>query len=105
MSQEGGAVDGGDDDDGSDEESESDEGGGGEYQQNNMAFKSYEIDQGLMRDEIFAIRNHKWTTMANIQDEYDFGLLLLDCRPLKIEIINHCDALLAVLEKYIIEEF
>ena len=70
-----------------------------------MAFKSVDIDQGLMREEIVAIRNHKWTTMANIRDEYDFGLLYLDCKPLKVDIINHCDELLAVLEKYIKTEF
>ena len=58
-----------------------------------------------MRNEIFFIRKHKWATMRNIQDEYDFGLLLLDCRPLKTEIIEHCDALLATLEKYLKNEF
>ena len=58
-----------------------------------------------MRDEILAIRKHKWTTMADIQDEYDFGLLILDCRPLKNDIIDHCDKLLAHLERYIKNEF
>ena len=43
--------------------------------------------------------------MANIQDEYDFGLLLLDCRPLKKDIIDHCDKLLNHLEKYLKNEF
>ena len=28
------------------------------------AYKSVDIDQGLMRDEILAIRKHKWTTMS-----------------------------------------
>ena len=70
-----------------------------------MAFKSVEIDQGLMRNEIIFIRKHKWTTMANIDDEYDFGLLILDCRPLKKDIIDHCDKLLAHLERYLKNEF
>jgi len=83
------------------EESDSEEEGGGGYQQNNMAFKSVDIDQGLMRNEIFSIRKHKWTTLENIADEYDFGLLLLNCRPLKKAIIDHCELLLVHLEKYL----
>ena len=58
-----------------------------------------------MSEEIRAIRKHKWTTMQNIQDEYDFGLLLLNCKPLKEDIIEHCDVLLNHLEKYIKNEF
>lgn len=87
------------------EESDSDEEGGGGYTQNNMAFKSVDIDQGLMRDEIMFIRNHKWLTLQNISDEYDFGLLLLDCKPMKMEIVEHCDVLLSHLEKNIKNEF
>ena len=58
-----------------------------------------------MRDEITFIRNHKWLTLQNISDDYDFGLLLLDCKPLKQEIVNHCDTLLSHLEKNIKNEF
>ena len=54
---------------------------------------------------IQAIRKHKWATLFNINDSYDFGLLLLDCRPLKSDIIAHCDTLLLHLEKYIKNEF
>lgn len=43
--------------------------------------------------------------MADIMDEYDFGLLILDCRPLKEKIIDHCEKLLSHLEKYIKNEF
>lgn len=70
-----------------------------------MAFKSVDIDQGLMKNEIFFIRKHKWATMRNIQDLYDFGLLLLDCRPLKKDIIDHCEVLVSTLEKYLKNEF
>ena len=58
-----------------------------------MAFKSVEIDQGLMRDQLFKIRTHKWDTLEGISNAYDHGLLLIDCRPLKGEIVQHCDAL------------
>ena len=80
-------------DDGEDNsESDSDDEGAGGYQNNNMmAYKSVEIDQGLLRDEIFFIRKHKWKTVQEIFDSYDFGLLVVDCRPLKEEIINHCE--------------
>ena len=43
--------------------------------------------------------------MASIADEYDFGLLLLNCRPLKADIIDHCEKLLYHLERYIKNEF
>ena len=58
-----------------------------------------------MKNEILFIRKHKWATMRNIQDEYDFGMLLLDCRPLKKDIIDHCEVLAATLEKYLKNEF
>ena len=87
------------------EESESDDEGEGGYQQSNMAFKSVEIDQGLMANEINTIRKHKWNVLQSINDNYDFGLLLLDCRPLKAEIIEHCEVLINHLEKYIKNEF
>ena len=70
-----------------------------------MAFKSVEIDQGLLREEIFTIRKHKWKTIDEISDYYDFGLLIVDCRPLKSEVVEHCEALLQHLERYIKNEF
>ena len=70
-----------------------------------MAFKSVEIDQNLLREEIFQIRKHKWKTIEEVNDFYDFGLLVVDCRPLKEEIVEHCEELLTHLEKYIKSEF
>ena len=70
-----------------------------------MAFKSVEIDQNLMRDQLFKIRDHKWDTMEGIYNHYDHGLVFVDCQPLKNEIVEHCDSLVATLEKYIKSEF
>ena len=88
-----------------DEDSDEEGGGGGGFQSNNMAFKSVEIDQGLMRDSLFRIRAHKWETLEAISNEYDYGLLRIDCSPLKADVVEHCEALAATLEKYIKSEF
>lgn len=58
-----------------------------------------------MREEILSIRQHRWTTLQNIADDYDYGLVILDCKPLKENIVAHCDMLISHLEKDIKSDF
>ncbi len=48
-----------------------------------MAYKSVEIDEGLMRDELEAIKRHRFTVMAEVPNSSDFGLLTIDFLPFK----------------------
>lgn len=58
-----------------------------------------------MQLEIEAVRNHKWNTIFNVNDRYDFGLLVIDCSPFKQEIIDHCIKLELYLEDVVRQEF
>lgn len=58
-----------------------------------------------MKKEIELIRNHKWNTMFNVHENYDFGLLVIDCRPFKQDIIDHCTLLEKYLEEVVRTEF
>ena len=58
---------------------------------NNLAFKSVDIDKNLLKEKIELIRNHRYTVMQEISNQYDFGLLYLDCTEFKQSIINHCE--------------
>ena len=63
-----------DDDDGSgdDEEAEGDEGGRGA---NDLAYKSQDINDDLMKDELFGLRDRVWKVLGNIYNQYDFGMV------------------------------
>ena len=43
--------------------------------------------------------------MDEIEDNYDFGMLYLDCKPFKKFVIDHCEQLEAELSKYLEKEF
>jgi hypothetical protein len=42
-----------------------------------------EIDEGIMRGELNYLRNLTWKIQDDIRNEYDFGMILLDCRKFK----------------------
>jgi len=52
-----------------------------------MAFKSVEIDEGLMRDELYSLRGMKWRILDAVRDQYDFGMVHLDCTRFKDKIL------------------
>jgi hypothetical protein len=64
-----------------------------------------EVDQGLLRDEINNVRKSIWTIRENIQEDYDFGLLFVDCRPFKYELLEHCLKIESHLEEYVKSDF
>jgi len=66
-----------------------------------MAFKSVEIDRGLLRTELEYIRAHRWSILEKVNHSYDFGLLLVDCSPYKKTIIDHCEKLEETLADYV----
>lgn len=70
-----------------------------------MAYKSVEIDDGLMRSEIFQLRDLVWKVLENISNQYDFGLIYLDCLKFKDRILSHIKELIDHLESYIRSDF
>jgi hypothetical protein len=70
-----------------------------------MAYKSVEIDDGLMRSEIFYLRDLVWKVLENVNNQYDFGLVYLDCLKFKDRILNHIKELIDHLESYIRSDF
>lgn len=96
-----------DDDDasyGEDEEEEADGDDEG-YQGNDMAYKSVEIDDGLMKEDLFFLRDLVWKVRENINNQYDFGMVYLDCVKFKDRILGHIQDLVNHLEHYMRSDF
>ena len=55
-----------------------------------MAYKSVEIEEGLMRAELEAIKKHRYMVMAEVPNSCDFGLLTIDFVPYKNAVVAHC---------------
>ena len=70
-----------------------------------MAYKSVEIDDNLMLDELAYLRNMKWSLLDKVRDKYDFGFVDLDCTAYKERVHDHCQELIDTLESYIRHEF
>lgn len=70
-----------------------------------MAFKSVEIDDGLMKNELFDLRDLIWKVLENIHNQYDFGMVFLDCCKFKERILQHIKDLIEHLEVYIKTDF
>jgi hypothetical protein len=66
-----------DDDENSEEEGEDkdDEEDGS----NNLAYKSQDINDDLMRKELFTLRDKVWEVSGKVHNQYDFGMVYLDC--------------------------
>lgn len=64
-----------------------------------------EIDDGLMKDELFALRDLVWKVLENVHDQYDFGMVYLDCVKFKDRILSHIRELVAHLEAHIRSDF
>lgn len=75
------------DDEASDDDDDDDAGG---FQGNAMAYKSVEIDQTLLRNEIDSIRKHRFSVLEEVANHYDFGMLYIDCQPFKTAVVDHC---------------
>ena len=54
-----------------------------------MAYKSVEIDDELMKEDLFFLRDMIWKVRENIYDQYDFGMVYLDCVKFKDRILSH----------------
>ena len=70
-----------------------------------MAYKSVEIDDGLMKEELFFLRDLIWKVLENIHNQYDFGMVYLDCVKFKDRILTHIKELIDHLETYIRSDF
>jgi len=70
-----------------------------------MAYKSVEIDDGLLKDELFFLRDLIWKVLENIHNQYDFGMVYLDCVKFKERTLAHIRDLIAHLEHYIRSDF
>ena len=88
---------------GDDEEEDGD--GEDGYQGNEMAYKSVEIDDGLMKEDLFFLRDLIWKVRENIYNQYDFGMVYLDCVKFKDRILTHIQSLVDHLEHYVRSDF
>lgn len=70
-----------------------------------MAYKSVEIDDGLMKDELFFLRDLIWKVLENIHDQYDFGMVYFDCVKFKDRTLAHVRDLIDHLENHIRSDF
>jgi hypothetical protein len=67
--------------------------------------KSLEIDKAIFREELFGLRYEYWEIQGEIKGSYDFGLLELECAPIKDKIARHVRKLIDHLEAYQKKDF
>jgi hypothetical protein len=70
-----------------------------------MAYKSVEIDDNLMKEELYMLRALRWKILESIHDSYDFGMVYLECKRFKDRIMLHIKELILHLEGYIRSDF
>jgi len=70
-----------------------------------MAYKSVEIDDSLMKEDLFFLRDLVWKVRENINNQYDFGMVYLDCVKFKDRILAHIRDLVNHLEHYMRSDF
>lgn len=51
-------------------------------------------------EEIFRLRQLYWEALEQIYPSYDFGLVFLQCQPLREKIAKHIKSLIELLESY-----
>lgn len=98
------AEDDSDDDDGSGDDDDADGEDGGRAG-NDLAYKSQDINDDLMSDELFGLRDLVWKVLGNIHNQYDFGMVYLDCQKFKDRMLQHINGLIDHLENYIRADF
>jgi len=64
-----------------------------------------EIDDGLMREELFFLRGLVWKILESVHSQYDFGMVYLDCEQFKERVVSHVQGLVKHLEHYIQSDF
>ncbi|CDW77756.1 dynein heavy chain axonemal [Stylonychia lemnae] len=70
-----------------------------------VAFRSIDIDDGLFKEELESYKLVFWEIREEINNQYDFGLVYLDCLPFKERILKHIKSLIDHLENYAKKEF
>jgi hypothetical protein len=88
-----------------DDEDEQEYSAGEEENVNDMAYKSVQIDQGLMHEELNTLRKITWEIQEQVESRYDFGLVQLDCRKYRKRLLAHCQALIDQLEEHVRSDF
>jgi hypothetical protein len=73
--------------------------------QNDIAYKSVEIEEGIMKSELFGLRSVVWEIEEQVSNMYDFGLVQLDCTKYKERLLKHCSKLIDQLEDYVRTDF
>jgi hypothetical protein len=67
--------------------------------------RSLDIDREIFREELFSLRDQYWEIQEDILNTYDFGLLLMECGPIKDKITKHIKKLIGQLENYQVKDF
>jgi hypothetical protein len=56
--------------------------------------RSLDIDREIFKEELFSLRDQFWEIQEDILNTYDFGLLLMECGPIKDKITKHITKLI-----------
>lgn len=67
--------------------------------------RSLDIDREIFKEELFSLRDQFWEIQEDILNTYDFGLLLMECGPIKDKITKHITKLIGQLENYQVKDF
>lgn len=70
-----------------------------------MAYKSVDISDKLMKQELETLRKIQWKVLETVHNQYDFGLVYLDCVKFKDRVLQHAKGLEKFLEDYLKSDF
>ena len=75
------------------------------YASNDVAYKSVDIDENLLREELAYLRGLVWKILETVHSQYDFGIVQLDCTRFKDSIVSHVQELIKHIEVHLQGEF
>ena len=70
-----------------------------------MAYKSVEIEETIMKNELWGLRAAVWEIEEQVSNIYDFGLVQLDSTSYKQRLLAHCTELIDQLEDRVRADF
>jgi hypothetical protein len=69
------------------------------------AFKDIEVSERVYMSTFAELRDSYWNVLLEIDSEYDYGIVLLDCSLFKKMVSKHIENLLKQLTDFILNEF
>ncbi len=69
------------------------------------AYKDVEVSERVFMNTFQELRDAYWNVLLEIDSEYDYGIIVLDCQTFKKMVSKHIENLIRQLTDFILNEF